>query len=330
MNRIIRYALLLTASLALVGMASCDDDEAAQPYADIAVNSNNLNINESVSVSFKGVADQVVVYTGDAGHDYEKRSSSNTGFVVNKGSFSYSYTSPGVYKLVCVATTSNDNAVDIRRDTCSCYVRVIDDVTEIQQISCPQIIYDEVFANEVNDYDWFIKLPRRVKYKNSNPAISMSQKLKFHIGSDLSKIFIGDEKFDGNKKYDLSKPLDIRVVSDFGSQREYSLIAAYYPEFKSFSISGVEGKLLRSEFDYSYFEVELSIPESVDLTNVVPEFLTYEADEKVYIDNSEQVSGKSQVNMGTGEVVYRLVRKIGGSDDFTIESKVVVKITRVK
>ena len=79
-------------------------------------------------------------------HDYELREQSNTGFVVNKNLFTYSYATPGTYKVVCVASTYTDGATDLKRDTCSYTVTVIDDQTEIENISCPQIVYDEVFA----------------------------------------------------------------------------------------------------------------------------------------------------------------------------------------
>lgn len=89
--------ILLSVCLVLL-LGACAEEEAATPKAVMTIDKDLLNINESMIVNFHGVADQVVVYTGDETHDYELRNQNNTGFVVNKGTFSYSYTVPGTYK----------------------------------------------------------------------------------------------------------------------------------------------------------------------------------------------------------------------------------------
>lgn len=316
--------ILLSVCLVLL-LGACAEEEAATPKAVMTIDKDLLNINESMIVNFHGVADQVVVYTGDETHDYELRNQNNTGFVVNKGTFSYSYTVPGTYKVVCVASTHTDGATDLKRDTCSYYVKVIDDQTEIDKLSCPQILYDEVFAEKLNESDWLMKLPRKVKYKTNAMTISLKQRLSFYIHSELTKVFIDGAEFSKTTKYDLENDLNIKVQSDFGTTRDYKLFTIYYPEFKSMSIAGVEGTLVRNEFEYDSFVYEFKLPAGTDVSNVVPEFTLSGDGEKAYIGEAEQISGATAVDF-TKPVTYRLIGTDTENPDVKAVSNVEIKI----
>ena len=300
MKTIIKFFLFVCFSIFIT---SCERENVLFPYAAMNVNKNEFTINESMIINFTGTADQVVIYTGDDMHNYEFRDQSNTGFVVNKGLFTYSYALPGIYKVVCVASTYNDRAVNLKRDTCSFIVKVIDDQTEIEKISCPQVLYDEVFADKLENDEWLMKLPRKVKYGNATPSITLSQKLRFYIQSNLTKIFINEKEFSSTEKYDLSNPLNILVQSNFGTVRPYKLYTLYYPEFVTFKLLNVNGTLVRNEFDYSTFEMQIILPMGTDVSNLIPEFTTYSSTDKVYIENKEQISGVSRVDF-TQNITY--------------------------
>ncbi|WP_455587793.1 hypothetical protein [Bacteroides sp.] len=317
--------ILLGVCISLLAV-SCEDDTAMTPKAAMTINKNQLAINESMVINFTGVADQVVVYTGDDMHDYELREQSNTGFVVNKNLLTYSYTIPGTYKVVCVASTYTDNATDLKRDTCSYTVTVIDDQTEIEKISCPQIVYDEVFAEKLLNDEWLMRLPRRIKYNNSTASISLSQRLRFYIQSELTKVYVNDNEYSSTAKYDLSAPVEVSVLSDYGTTRAYKLYTINYPEFKTFTLAGVTGTLVRNEFDYSTFVLEIVLPEGTDVRNLIPEFTTYSPEEKVYIENTEQLSGSSAVDF-TQDVHYRLVSTLPAHPEMQAVSDISVKIT---
>lgn len=314
-------ALLLLAPF----IAACDDDEAATPHAGMVVDKTELGINETMTINFEGVADQVAIYTGDESHNYELRSESNTGFVVNKGLFTYSYSAPGTYKVVCIASTYNDLAVDLRQDTCSVWVRVIDDETEIRQLSCPQILYDEVYADALNASDWVMRLPRKVKYRNATPTISLTQRLRFYIDSDSTQVYVGGEPYGTTTRYDLSQTQDITVVSHFGTIRDYKLYTVQYPEFDEFRVNGVEGELDRSEFDYSAFTYTVTLPAGTDVSNVVPEFTLTGTNERAYIGDVEQTSGVSTVDLSQ-PVTYKLVGVSPDNAEATAESTITVNV----
>lgn len=304
---------------------SCEDDSISDPIAAMTINQSEFTINETMIINFTGYADQVAIFTGDDMHDYELRTESNTGFVVNKGLFTYSYSVPGIYKVVCIASTYSDMAKELRQDTCSFTVRVIDDVTEIDRLSCSQVLYDEVFADRYPNDEWFMVLPRKVKYNTSTASISLSQRLRFYIASDSTKVYINDKPYSSTDKYNLSSTVNIRVESDYGTVRPYQLHTVYYPEFETFKLLGVSGTIVRTEFDYSYFEIELSLPAGTDLTRLQPEFTLFSPTDKVYIGNTEQISGVSEVDF-TKNVSYRLVSTSSGNPDMQAASTVNMKI----
>lgn len=202
---------------------SCEEKSITVPKAAMTISTTQLAINESMEIHFTGTADQVAIYTGDEMHDYDLRIQSNTGFIVNKGLFTYSYPTPGVYKVVCVASTYTDMAAELLYDTCSYTVTVLDDVTEIDKISCPQVLYDEVFAENIGNDEWAMRLPRKVKYNTASPSISLTQRLRFYIGSDSTRVFVNGNPFAATAKYDLSGTVHITVRSHLGTSRTYKL-----------------------------------------------------------------------------------------------------------
>jgi hypothetical protein len=65
----------------------------------------------------------------------------------------------------------------------------------------------------------------------------------------------------------------------------------FIPEFGAFKLFGVTGTLVRNEFDYSSFEMLLTLPSGTDISHATPEFTLYSATDKVYIGDTEKVSG---------------------------------------
>lgn len=305
-------------------LTACEDETASQPKAAISLEKTTLNVNESMAIHFVGDAENVVVYTGDTDHNYELRQESNYGLVVNKNLLTYAYQTPGNYKVVCVATNHANEGQSVLTDTCSTYIRVIDDCTEIEKLSTTAL-YDEVFAKRVNSTDWMIALPRKIKYKTSTPSVALKQKLKFYIPSTATKVYIDDTEFNAANKYDLAQPHAIKLVSNEGSSKDYNLYTLNYGEFKSFNAAGVTAKITRTEYDYSYYEINLQVPAGTDLTQIAPEFTLYGENEKVYIGDVEQTSG-SIVDF-SAPVTYRFVVTATDNPEISVESTCVVTIT---
>lgn len=313
--------------LTVAAFTACNnEDEATQPTAAIKLDQSTYNINESMVLHFTGNAENVVVYPGDTGHDYELRDQSNTGLVVNKGLFTYAYTKPGIYKVVCLVTNHSNEGKVVLRDTCSTYVHVKDDVTEIERISAPAVYYDEVFADNVGSGKWLMTLPRKLLYKNKLLNVTLSQKLRFYIASETSEVAIDGAAFSSTTKYNLAKTHDITVTSNEGTKADYKLFTLNYAIFKSFSVLGKTADIQYSEYDYSTYEMNITVPAGTDVSAVAPEFAMTADNERAYINGVEQVSGVTKVDF-TKPVTYTLVAEHPEDAGVKAETKFTVNVT---
>lgn len=296
------YMLLLAV---VPGLTSCSDEneEARTPQAVVTVNQTDLDINESMVIHFQGVADQVVVYTGDESHDYSLRNESNTGFVVNKGLFTYSYSVPGTFKVVVLATTYDTYMGNgLRTDTTSFYVTVKDDVTELGQVYST-ITPNVYYASLVNESDWVMCLPTKQVYNNREVTLNAKrQRLSFEIASDSSKIYVDDVIYSTKNYYDLTQPHDIRVESDFGSIRNYRLYTMIYPEFKSVKLNGVSGKLVRDAFNQDSQVYQFTLPKGT--TGPVIEYML--DGEGTFLADGVPLESGSRINLDSSFTLYRV------------------------
>ena len=332
--KITKYPIMLLAGVAAM-FASCDDKEATQPTAAISVDKYHYEVNESMQLRFIGNADNVVVYPGDENHDYELRTEANSGLVVNKGLLTYAYPKPGVYHVVCVATNHEDAGNSILSDTTSVWVTVTDDVNTIKDVTVSVLNINEVYAELMNETDWRIALPRKVRYNKKDVNLSLrNQRLAIYQDSPSATVKLkeagaSDDEYKQNTyttKYDLAKVFDIRSTAGSGGVRDYRLYTLYYGEFKSFKLAGVTGKVERNEYDYSTYVIDMEVPAGTDLTAVAPEFtLNDPATEKVFIGDEEQVSG-TPVDF-TSPVTYRFVTSHADNPAITVEAICKVTVT---
>lgn len=291
----------ILAALLLVGLASCSDDNepARTPVASATISQANLEVNQSMQINFTGVADQVVVYTGDAGHVYALRDSSDTGFPVNKGIFTYSYSSPGTFHVVVVASTYDTYmGGNLRQDTVAFDVMVKDDVTALDRVYS-SITPNVYYADAVDDATWVLRLPSKQVYNNREVTLKAErQRLSFDIASGASKIYVDGEAWTRTAWYDLTKTHDISVVSDFGSTRHYKLHTLIYPEFSSISVNGVVGKLVRDAYDQSAQTYRFALPAGTDLAHLSVTFATSHGG-TFFVGDREVASG-SEVDLSAG------------------------------
>ncbi len=328
MKKILSYAVL---ACALFSLVACDDDnvEARQPVASLKYDASvtNLEVNQSMEVYFTGVADLVSIYTGDKGHRYEYRSEMETGVAVNKGHFTYSYSAPGVYKVVCVASTFDTYmGNNLRQDTCSFYVKVTDDVVEFDDIYTT-ITPNTYYATKLDDSSWVLNLPTKQVYNGRDIALNpKKQRIYYDIPSDSTLVFVDLAEADKQQlanyanltreeqtalkgkvtsskvRYDLSLDHEITVRSYSGTIKNYNLYCLIYPEFKTISVNGVKGVLSRDAFDQSKQVYTFTLPEDADLTNAKVEYT---------------LDGTGQFLSGTTEVVSGSTTDLSGSA-FTI------------
>lgn len=320
------YKIITGACIALFLIACADDSENTQaPLASVIVNTKALEVNRSMEVRFTGFADQVVIYTGDAGHAYARRDLGDTGFIVNKNLFTYSYAVPGTFRVVCVASSYDKfMGKGLRRDTTAFDVMVKDDVTTISRIYStirPNVYFAELIDNET----WVMRFPKKQIYNNRElPVNTARTRLSFDIASDSSKIYIDNELYSSKNYYDLTRNHQLRVVSHAGTIRHYNLCPIIYPEFSLIKLAGVQGSLQRNAFDQSLQNYHFVLPVATDLTHVIVEYAA-DTDSKFYCDEHEVASG-SAVDLSDENKRYTLVCISVQNNKVTAVSKIQLKV----
>lgn len=327
MSEMKKISNIIIMVMAVVLFAACSDEneEARTPVASITVNTDKLEINQSMEIHFNGVADQVVIFTGDDGHDYDLRNESNTGFVMNKGLFTYSYTVPGTFKVVCIATTYDTYlGGNMKTDITTFEVTVTDDVTTIDKVSSsitPNIYYAEL----IDDVNWVMRVPTKQVYNNREITLNAKrQRLSVEIASDSSKIYVDNEPYAINNYYDLTQVHDIHVVANSGDERNYKLYTLIYPEFSSITINGEKAELTRNAFYQDLQTYTFSLPQDTDISNVVPEF-NIDNDVKFYAGDTEIQPGTA-IDLTKKDVKYTLKRTYADNPNITATSTVILNI----
>lgn len=305
-------------------LSACAKEEITIPIASAEVTKTVCSINESVVFSFTGNAQQVSIFTGDKSHDYSLLEQGNTGFVVNKNTFSYAYKQPGTYMVVVVASNYYEESKTILKDTCMFTVQVIDDDATIKALSCPRVLYDEIAAGNVNEAEWLVRLPQKILFSGKTATITSKQRLAVKLASDSTELLVNGAKFSATTQYELNTPITLNLTAHSGTVKNYTLYMLRYPEFTSFKLAGVAGVLTRSEFNYNKMTMAVTLPTGTDKTNLIPEFILSEGQE-VFVNNVLQTSGLSAVDFSM-PVVFRLKNTLTGKPQLSAETEVTVSV----
>ncbi len=318
--------MIIGACIALFMTACADDNQLARtPVASFSISSTQLEINQSIELRFNGVADQVVVYTGDKDHVYSLRNENNTGVVMNKGLLTYSYSVPGNFHVVCIASTYDTYmGGGLKKDTTEFDVTVTDDVTTIDKLYSnitPNVYYAEL----VNNTDWVLRVPSKQLYNNKEIKLNAAkQRLSFTIASDSTSLMVDGAKYATSNYYNLTAVHDIHVVANSGTTRDYKLYTLIYPEFNSFSANGVNAVLTRNAYYQDLQTYTITLPKGTNVSSVVPQF-GVDSDVKFYADGVE-VTSQTPIDLSNNNVTYTLKRVLDGHPDITATSRIVLSV----
>jgi hypothetical protein len=318
-----KYFSIITILFFILIANGCQDENAISPKASVQASAIELKINESVEFKFNGTAQKVSIFTGDESHNYDSIQSGNKGFVVNKGVFNYAYRHPGVYKVVIVASTSNERAVQLLHDTCSVTINVIDTIATIKSITCPKVFYDEIAAKNV-DGDWLVCLPQKILFKGQTLPVSSKQRLAIKLASDSAKLLVNNAGFNATTTYELKNANSLSVKPYMGDTQNHNLYMLFYPEFKTFTLNGVAGTLVRSEYNYDKMQLSVTLPAGTDKKNLTPVFTLAEGQE-VAVNGVLQTSGVSVVDF-TSPVVFKLKNTSVAKPQLAAETNVTVTV----
>lgn len=317
----------ITAVCCMAMLASCSDDNlpARTPVVDestVNISSKSLTINESMEIHFTGVADQVVIFTGDKGHSYDKlESDADDGFVINKGLFTYSYNVPGTFHVVIIASTYDSYmGNNLKRAKYEFDVTVADNTTTIDQIYS-QITPNVYYARLAKDDAWVMSLPTKQVYNGMDRAINASKlRLSLDIASDSSQVYVDGVKYSDRTYYDLTKIHDIKVVANSGDTRLYKLYTLIFPEFSTISAGGKPGALTRNAYEQDMLTYHFDGLSDADFANTTLEFTT--EDNVTLLVNGNEVKSGTTVNLSSTDSSYILRRRLAEDREIYTDTRI--------
>ena len=318
----------------LLFLYSCEKEEKVIiPVAQFIVSATEVSVNETVTFEYTGEgAKQVVIYTGDEGHNYDLKALSNTGLVMNKGILTYSYKTPGQYKAVLLASNYDKEGKQILFDTAEIDIRVVDNGTALRYVYLKRDVYNKEISGQITGNHILFAVPYKVRISGRDIAVNIErQRIDIAAFSDAAIITVDGEEYVSTPasrliNYDLTKPHVVKVISDAGDTQEHEIKALHYPIFETFSINGVQGSVAEcSDFDFDKMYVTVTLPPGTDRTALVPTFGSADA-EIIKIGDVEQVSGVNAVNF-TNPVTYTLKTWIPEFEDtLWCESEMIVTV----
>jgi hypothetical protein len=315
---------------------------------------------ESVVFTNRGSGQYYVVYPGDKNHRYGQ--TGNTGFSTNSnGTFRYSYSDPGTYTAVWVASSVNAKGEkEISLD--SLQVTVIARDGGLDRFAIYNIFrLDEYLTGGLNifytSYGEFISpdtILCPILFSSWRDAtinsIKAKQLINFELSSNNAKMYWVNQDveteivsmstasrivtFVENGKLQIR---NFRVKTASGIASDYYVAPVMIPQFTRFTLLGVDGTITRSTSDFSLYDVTLELPAGTDLQALKPEFAVMNSDADlldannciVTLNGVPQTSGNSVVDFSGKQVEYHINYTMlnAGNSKLTQQATVRVKIT---
>lgn len=354
---------ILSIAVVLLALVSCEDnsylsDVYVQPVAKFTTEKTTYEVFESVVFTNAGAGQNYVVFTGDQGHNYAEEGS--TGFATaSNGTFSYSYSEPGEYNVVWIASSINTSG-EIEKVTASAKIVVISTDGGLDNLSIARLyklseygsnVYYEPDARFVSATTMVCPILYAAWRDATFNSIKAQQMLSFELSSSLASFYWlnpqTNEYVEIKSNYTGSRIVEFvqdgklavqkfKVVTASGFETEYEVAPVMIPQFTKFAVDGVEANIARDIAYYDRYNVELTLPAGTDLSNVVPEFEVMKNDPNlvdgsnvtVTVDGAIQNSGVTAIDLSSGEVVYTVKCNLLGSsnEDYYETAEMVVKV----
>ena len=360
----IKYRTGLAVVLLAIAMTACSDSYLdnyyIEPQASFSMEKETYDVLESVLFSNTGKAQHYAVWTGDEGHKYGK--AFNSGFAVNsKGMFSYSYSEPGTYTVVWVASSVNSDGKVITAVD-STQISIIDRNGGLDKFSIVSIFRMTEYTGTVyyNSYGEFISpdtilcpiLFAAWRTGNVNSIKAPIQMINFELASSKATLYWYDKSRNEDRQLINGSSATrfvsfmqdgklatqtFRVVTASGITTNYYAAPVMIPAFTSFSAAGVSASIARDISYYDRYNVTLALPAGTDLSALQPEFVVMNNDPDlmdgsnsvVTVDGTIQTTGQSAVDFSFGAVTYDIKYNMLGESNPALSqtAKMIVTVT---
>ena len=347
--------------LSAVLFSSCDaeEDYYIEPIADFSMSSNEVSVGELVYFYNLGQGNKITVFTGDTigitSHNFGDENASGVEADV-QGNYTYTYVKGGTYTVTYLVSSYSlvKDQIDTVLKQKSILVNEPPGKLEVLKFNSnnygfvkdgkqAKYLFEGV-PNEQNQiivpiYHWkrllyekkpdqFVPMQSFSNYYikpviNSNQSITIEGHGDFTLGDTVDHFNASVTNFE-SKTYTLTNAQ--------GAKTNYYVVFAMIPEFSTFKVAGksvtmslIPSNKLNIDFtNYQRFFINLTVDESIDLTNQAAEFTTLEPNTVVKINGIVQESGIT-INDFNAPVTYTLTAENSGIE---IDTEIVVTITK--
>ena len=361
MKNIIPVLLLII----LFSLACEENEYYIAPAAEFEISTEEgqnvvtVGLFDRVYFTNKGEGQFFSVYTGDPGHEYSEEGTGGVGFKTDaKGNFNYSYSDPGTFEVVYIATSYKDG--EIVEAVSKKAIEVVENDENVSGISSLTFLNENYPGGNYLgiEKDYYNKFIQEGRIDGSNISIEVYQPFRLY-DINFMKILSDKEDIEIRPRIDLVSqtatveiegigtftnytqvthtdesgnfiPITYTVVSNTGDRTDYLVNVMCIPEFSDFSIDGVSGLVKINKYDYNRFTISLKLPAETDLSQLQPEFTCFDSnDTKAYIDGTEQTGSSQTVDFSQGAVNYELVFAQPDYEDvFQSKSTITVNVTK--
>lgn len=314
MNRTI---FILTALFSTLFM-SCEEPDPAfiEPNAAFSTDLDQYEVFQPMRVSNDGEGQFYAVFTGDAGHEFSKRESGDTGFKTDvNGNFFYSYSQAGTYTITYVASgyrfVDGERVEAIAQKQITVTDPPIEDVSIVSFEVGNSAVNNNKFLDPIsflfkdfrNTADTIDNPNRKVAFSYYRPGrlgeIANGSYNQFKTPADINIVpnldlstasrtvtveIAGIAEFESGQTRVIHEteedlrfiPKTYSLVNNEGATANYTVCPMIIPEMVTFEAGGASGTVSLSAGDYNEFFVVVDVPDSTDLSDLRPSWTLYD------------------------------------------------------
>ena len=307
------------------------DDIYINPVAKFTIGDGDesriYDVYETVKFENKGQGQNYVVYPGDVvdnngkplSHVYGENGAQGFSTASN-GKFSYSYSDPGTYNVVWIASSINAKG-EIVMSIDSAKVTVKANNGGLLSFGISRLVKmseygSDVFYSTTGEFITEHNINCAIPYRAYTSAIKRPLTIFFELESDFAKL----HWFDGTKDNQLVSnstnkvfnfyngtnlvPQKLTVKTASNTVVDYEVAAVLIPEFTSFEINGVNATITRDVSAYNKFRAEVTLPSGTGKNALTPIFEVMKNDPTIiYGDNRAEVKVNGQLQTSGNSVV---------------------------
>ncbi|MEN8155905.1 MAG: hypothetical protein ABFS10_03065 [Bacteroidota bacterium] len=307
-----KNSIIILFVITVAALTSCNKEDA--PEAAFEASTTAAVVDEEIDFTITGIGEFWSFWPGDG----------SPAMNIEEDKFQYSYTVPGTYKAIVIASNFLDD-FSVQRDSAMIQITITDNEEHAHtRFSTYKLDFRYNFAG-FEDKKIKYKLDglingTEISFEVPNSAILDDMKSVFAIPG-TSKAYIGNVLQESTRtRNDFNNPVEYRIVASDGTEEINTVTVTRLPkssnsQLLSFDLTGMPGGITSSSTQDGN-SVDVLLTDSTGLTALKAAFSIHDF-ARAYIDGVEQVSEKTTSDYSAG-VVLNVIAEDGTESNYEI------------